>query len=320
MMRRPWATPVLALAAIVALGGCSELNFLTQTAKNVNQDKPTGGIYKIGNPYQIEGVWYYPAVDYSYAETGIASWYGPNFHGKYTANGELYDQNALTAAHRTLPLPSVVRVTNLENGRSVKLTVNDRGPFAKGRIIDVSRRSAQLLGFDGKGTARVRVEIVADESRAIASRLLGKTDPNIIAEAPPAAPRAVVAAADLPPPPGARSAPPSAATTPSSAPRAAAPARSAGPTAESDAGIVSTVPVKPTGIYVQAGAFAQFDNANRMRVRLQGLGPTQVTQVNLGDRPLFRVRVGPMQNVDEADKLLDRVVKAGYPEARIIVD
>jgi rare lipoprotein A len=297
------------------LGGCAELSFLSQTAKNVNQDKPAGGVYKVGNPYQIDGVWYYPAVDYNYAETGIASWYGPNFHGKYTANGEIYDQNALTAAHRTLPLPSIVRVTNLENGRSIKLTVNDRGPYAKGRIIDVSRRAAQLLGFDGKGTARVRVEIVADESRLLAAKLSGKTDPNLIAEKAAAAPREQIATADLPPPPGTKAAPPSAASAPPPTP--APPTRIANAAPEPD---LKTVPVKPTSIYIQAGAFAQFDNANRMKVRLQGIGPTRVTQINLGDRPLFRVRVGPLQNVDEADKLLDRVVKAGYPEARIIVD
>ena len=88
MMRRPWATPILALAVMLALSGCAELNFLSQTAKNVNQEPTPGGAYKVGNPYQVEGIWYYPAVDYNYAETGIASWYGPNFHGKYTANGE----------------------------------------------------------------------------------------------------------------------------------------------------------------------------------------------------------------------------------------
>jgi rare lipoprotein A len=318
MMRRPWATPVLALVAILALGGCAELNFLSQTAKNASQDTPPpSGVYKIGNPYQIDGAWYYPAVDYNYVETGIASWYGPNFHGKYTANGELYDQNALTAAHRTLPMPSVVRVTNLENGRSVKLTINDRGPFAKGRIIDVSRRSAQLLGFDGKGTARVRVEIVADESRTLAAQMSGKTDSNIAADKPPPAPRGAVAAADLPPPPGARSAPPSAAAAPPPSPRPVTTRTSAPPPAEPE---VRTVPVRPTGIYIQAGAFSQFDNANRVKVRLQGLGAAQVSQVNLGDRPLFRVRVGPVQSVDDADKLLDRVMKAGYPDARIIVD
>ena len=320
MMRRLWATPIFALAAILALDGCAELNFLSQTAKNVNQTPPSGGLYKVGNPYQVDGVWYYPAVDYSYAETGIASWYGPNFHGKYTANGELYDMNELTAAHKTLPLPSIVRVTNLENGRSIKIKVNDRGPFVKGRIIDMSRRGAQLLGFDGKGTARVRVEILADESRALAAALTGKTDSNIASEKPPPSPLAAVSSADLPPPPGAKVAapiaPPTAASTPPAPPKAitSAPAQTLDPD-------LKTLPVKPTGMYVQAGAFAQFDNANRVKSRLQTLGPAaQVTQYNLSDRPLFRVRIGPLQNLDDADKLLDRVVKAGYPEARLVVD
>jgi rare lipoprotein A len=113
-----------------------------------------GGAFKVGNPYQISGVWYYPKEDPFYDETGIASWYGEDFHGKATANGERYDMNALTAAHRTLPMPVVVRVTNLENGRSLRLRLNDRGPYARGRIIDVSKRAAQLLGFQENGTAR----------------------------------------------------------------------------------------------------------------------------------------------------------------------
>ena len=127
--------------------------------------------YKVGKPYQVKGVWYYPKVDYDYAEVGVASWYGPGFDGQPTANGEIYDMNDLTAAHRTLPLPSIVRVTNLENGRSIKLRANDRGPFVGGRIIDVSRRAAQLLGFHGAGTARVQVDIVEDESRQLAAAL-----------------------------------------------------------------------------------------------------------------------------------------------------
>lgn len=115
---------------------------------------------KIGRPYKINGVWYRPAYDPDYDETGYASWYGPQFHGRKTANGEIFDMNKLTAAHRTLPLPSYVKVTNLTNGRSLVLRVNDRGPFAKGRILDVSRRGAQLLGFERQGVARVRVQIV----------------------------------------------------------------------------------------------------------------------------------------------------------------
>lgn len=112
---------------------------------------------KIGKPYKINGIWYYPKDDIAYSEVGEASWYGPGFHGKKTASGEIYNQNALTAAHRTLPLPSYVEVINLSNNRRVILKVNDRGPFAHGRIIDVSRRAAQLLGFQNKGVQKVRV-------------------------------------------------------------------------------------------------------------------------------------------------------------------
>jgi rare lipoprotein A len=128
--------------------------------------------YKIGAPYQINGVWYRPAENFGYQEAGIASFYGGetrgvDFHGRLTANGEIYDMNALTAAHPTLPLPTLVNVTNLENGRSIVLRVNDRGPFVHGRIIDVSRRAARELGFERQGTASVRVEVLGRESRAL---------------------------------------------------------------------------------------------------------------------------------------------------------
>jgi rare lipoprotein A len=116
--------------------------------------------YRVGSPYQIKGVWYYPAVNYDYDETGIASWYGEQFNQRYTANGEIFDLNQLTAAHRTLPLPSIVEVTNLQNGRMMRLRVNDRGPYADNRILDVSRRAAQLLGFEigaASGCSKTRV-------------------------------------------------------------------------------------------------------------------------------------------------------------------
>ncbi len=112
---------------------------------------------KIGRPYQINGVWYVPARQDNYHKTGVASWYGAKFHGRSTANGEVFDMNAISAAHTTLPLPSIVRVTNLENGRSLTVRVNDRGPFVDGRIIDLSRAAARALGFEQAGTARVRV-------------------------------------------------------------------------------------------------------------------------------------------------------------------
>lgn len=125
---------------------------------------------KIGKPYQIAGRWYTPHADPDYTEVGYASWYGPQFHGRDTANGEVFDMNQLTAAHRTLPLPSYVRVTNLSNGRSVVLRVNDRGPFAKERILDVSRRGAQILGFEQKGVQKVRVELVDPSGKPLAKK------------------------------------------------------------------------------------------------------------------------------------------------------
>lgn len=134
--------------------------------------KNYGGIYKVGNPYKIGSKWYYPKEDYNYSEVGIASWYGEDFNGKKTANGERYNMNTLTAAHRTLPLPSIVRVTNLQNGRSVIVRVNDRGPYVKDRIIDLSKHGAQLLGYMGQGTTKVKVEIMEKESKALKEAML----------------------------------------------------------------------------------------------------------------------------------------------------
>lgn len=141
-------------------------------------DANNGGYYKVGNPYQIFGTTYYPKEDYEYSEIGTASWYGKDFHAKDTANGEKYDMNTLTAAHRTLPLPSIVKVTNLENGRSVILRVNDRGPYAKNRVIDISKRGAEILGYQMQGTAKVKVEIMAKESMRLKEAILNQNQTN----------------------------------------------------------------------------------------------------------------------------------------------
>ena len=119
-----------------------------------------GGTYRIGKPYSVGGRMYVPEEDIHYRAEGQASWYGDDFHGRQTANGEIFDMTALTAAHPTLPMPCYVRVTNLRNGRSIILRVNDRGPYHGNRLIDVSTRAAKLLEFDGYGVARVRVEYV----------------------------------------------------------------------------------------------------------------------------------------------------------------
>jgi rare lipoprotein A len=116
-----------------------------------------GAVAKIGKPYQVAGRWYTPSHQPDYEASGMASWYGPEFHGKKTANGEIYNKHRLTAAHPTLPMPCYVTVTNQENGRVVVVRINDRGPYARGRIIDVSQRAAELLGFARSGTGRVTV-------------------------------------------------------------------------------------------------------------------------------------------------------------------
>jgi rare lipoprotein A len=119
-----------------------------------------GGVYRVGKPYVVAGRTYVPRADSDYRAEGWASWYGEDFHGRLTANGEVFDMHSISAAHPTLPIPSYVRVTNLRNGRSIVARVNDRGPYHADRVIDVSYRTAKLLGFYSQGVARVRVEYV----------------------------------------------------------------------------------------------------------------------------------------------------------------
>jgi rare lipoprotein A (peptidoglycan hydrolase) len=137
----------------------------------VGDTKNYTGVYKIGNPYEIFGVSYVPQDYDDYEEIGMSSWYGDDFHGKQTANGEIYNMGSLTAAHRTLPLPSLIKVTNLRNGKTVVVRVNDRGPFAKGRIIDVSEKAATILGFKDRGTTQVKIELLRNETDEMLARL-----------------------------------------------------------------------------------------------------------------------------------------------------
>lgn len=160
-----------------------------------------GGRQMVGDPYEIAGKWYTPRKQPDYNANGLASWYGPNFHGRRTANGEIFDQYHLSAAHPTLPLPSYARVTNRDNGRSIIVRVNDRGPFAHGRIIDLSGRAADMLGFKSRGTARVNVQYAGpaelhgqDMAYLMASyREPGDTAPGIAPAAPVSAPGVMLA-------------------------------------------------------------------------------------------------------------------------------
>lgn len=274
--------------AVLALTGCSGSGPDTPPATMAAADPFVPGAtadprFKLGKPYAINGVWYRPAVDWGYVEEGIASWYGPQFHGRATANGERFDMNALSAAHRTLPLPSIVDVTNLENGRSLRLRVNDRGPFAHNRIIDVSRSAAKALGFYRKGTARVRVRLVTDESM----RLAGLMPAAMPAPSSPSAPPA------LPP----------------VATRIAADRSDIG-------GARRVYAARP---FVQAGAFAERGNAKRAGAQLAHLAPVIITYGGLSGPSVYRVRLGPLASADEANRVLAAVVRSGYPGSRVIM-
>jgi rare lipoprotein A len=289
---------------------------------------PSGnGVYKIGEPYQEEGVWYYPREQPEYDETGVASWYGGNFHGHRTANGEVFDADGLTAAHPTLPMPVNVQVTNLENGKSLVLRVNDRGPFKRGRIIDVSAHAAQLLGFYGRGTAKVRVTYLAR-----ADQPGGAPPDSATATAIAAAPTAAVQVASLDPiatAPAAVGVPtvrPVAASVPQPDPSADLPS----PSPEKldakleakadDPPVVTTVPVPAvTHLYVQLGAFSIRDNAERLKNRLAAQG-SLISPIDRNGHTLYRVRVGPFDDVSAADSALAAVNGLGSNDAKIVVD
>jgi rare lipoprotein A len=307
----------LCVFAGLALAGCAETTFVVDQSKVVTDNGGPSGptVYKIGQPYQIGGVWYYPKVDYSYDQSGIASWYGPGFDGKATATGEIYDENALTAAHQTLPMPTLVRITNLENGRAIELRINDRGPFAHGRIIDVSRRAAQLLGFENAGTARVRVQVLEAESRQMAARLSGAPGSDDVQQpTPEAAPSVAVVAQPLPD---------TGSTATTAAPASPTPSVTTTATATplpEPTGQVFQHPVQATTIYIQAGAFVDVQNAERLRVQLSRLSSTTLFPVRVGEQQFYRVRMGPIPTVEQADALLARVIAEGHGEARIVVD
>ena len=269
---------LLSFVAGCASHGTPELSGMSPKAQAV-VIKQYGGLYKVGNPYQIMGRWYYPKEDYQYSEIGIASWYGDDFHAKRTANGEKYDMNTLTAAHRTLPLPSIVRVTNLENGRSLVLRVNDRGPYAKERIIDISKRGAQLLGYQTKGTAKVKVEIMEEESKALKAALLGQDYQKAIAVA----------------------------TLPSDVNNSEIVVTGA-----------ETKSATSKKHFIQAGSFRERDLALKFEKKLKKFGATQIVQADVNGTIYYRVRLGPITAEDVAQDKLLNIQSSGFHDARIV--
>jgi rare lipoprotein A len=303
------------LGMIVAVAGVAAACASTPPPGHV-QVPPNAGVYKVGNPYQIDGTWYYPHEQPDYDETGIASWYGPTFYGHRTANGEVYNGDELTAAHRTLPMPVNVRVTNLDNGRSIIVRVNDRGPYAKGRIIDLSEAAARELDMIRNGTARVRVTYVgrADVNGAPPPQ----TPPEIVA-AVPAAPTTKVDTSALGVVPGATVAAP---VQVASLPHPSADYSVPPPPPDTPVtGQVQKVPVPAvTHLYVQVGAFSNQANAMRLQARFSGAGNLEVSPITRNGKPLFRVRSGPYDSVADADAALAKLSSLGSNDAQIVVD
>lgn len=318
------------LIVLGILTACAETKEIKQGAElTAPRERAVG--YKVGAPYKIKGKWYYPKEDFAYSETGIASWYGSYFHGRATANGEIYNMNDLTAAHKTLQMPSMVRITNLENGRSLNLRVNDRGPFVEGRIIDVSRRASQLLGFHDQGIAKVKVEILANESRVMAGlappqsakpttaapavKSKGGTYATAAVAPVPVGRSTVQASADRPQEPRVLPRLEAARSTPPRARNTLAPS---GPITGSTQQMRPVESVGMRDIYVQAGAFSHVDKAETARAQLRNVGPVTISAVQRDGRDLFRVRVGPLASEDEADRLLAAVVRAGFSTSQVV--
>jgi rare lipoprotein A len=250
-----------------------------------------------GNPpfYQVGGHRYIVLASAAgYRERGVASWYGADFHGLRTATGERYDMFAMTAAHKTLPIPCYARVTNLSNGRSIVVRINDRGPFVANRIIDLSYTAASRLDMIRNGTAFVDVETLTPADAGPPTELPVTT----------AAASAAAAGVSNVPPVTASLEPPasSAATAPSSGP---------------SSGSVAMM----SRFYIQVGAYAQVDNARRAAQTLRDAGIAHV--ITLGsapDQPLQRVRIGPIASVQEFDRLVARLSALGFPSARLAQD
>jgi rare lipoprotein A len=280
-----------------------------------------------GNPpsYEVFGKRYYVmASSAGYVERGVASWYGPGFHQELTSVREPYDMYGMTAAHKTLPLPAYVRVTNLQNGRSCVVRVNDRGPFVGNRIIDLSYTAAAKLDMLRDGTAMVEVRALQPLDPALDTHLTVASVGALPLASPPTAAPAVnpaVPPASLPSvsPPVPLATPPAA--TPVAAPLTSEPIA----TAAAVPPVIKPAPVTSAPVrtlFVQAGAFAAADNAQRLADKLRAAGYTQVFVRDdlIAGRKLYRVRIGPIPDVPEFDRIVAALEQQGVRDAHLALD
>ncbi|MDT7951259.1 MAG: RlpA-like double-psi beta-barrel domain-containing protein [Acetobacteraceae bacterium] len=286
----------LLLAA--ALAGCSH---------RASQNTPAPSIhYVTGAPYELGGVWHYPQEQFRYEATGIAERL-PSSRG-LTADGERADTQSMTGAHPTLQLPAIVEVTNLENGRQIRIRLNDRGPANPGRLLGLTARAADRLGLPEGGAAPVRIELDSLASQALRDRLGG--GPKGIS----AAPLASVTSEDLPPPGHARGP----ARVAPRGPDAGA-AKPPPDTMEPLPDTVGIVPVQPYRLWVRAGQFSQLRYAEALKNKIAGV-PARVEREAGARQPGFIVMAGPFASVADADAGLDQVRRSGVTDPSIVVE
>jgi rare lipoprotein A len=249
-----------------------------------------GGKLHIGKPYEVAGIWFKPKEQPGYDRKGAASWYGEAFHGRKTSNGEYFDMNMLSAAHPTLPLPSYAKVTNIANGKSVVVRINDRGPFVGTRIIDLSKRTADVLDFRRKGKANVRVQWIGnaplnDQGAHLAmmnkKAAQGASVSTLVASASGRAPR------------------------------------------NDDVQLASYEPEKPKKLnraesqIIQIGSFLSLDDAENARRQLASIGPIQVYEWESGDGPVYKVQMGPFRSAIGAEDALVAIREEGFKKAKL---
>lgn len=267
--------------------------------------------YVVGAAWQADGVWHYPQDSLELNTTGIATIY--RGAPQLTTDGEVYDATALTAAQQTLALPAVARITNLDNGLQVMVRINDRGPTDPGRIIAVTPRVAALLQFGPDGLAPVRLDVLADESRAVAGMLASGGGPTLEVGL---APVGAVQQTELAPPDGARQA---------EGRRAAA--KQIAAASETSVTVVpqrlpetvTRVPADPGRVMIGAGSFSRREFADLRRIRLGGMA-ARIDRVQTGRTVNFRVMLGPYNTVNDADSALRQAIDAGVTDAKIVVE
>ena len=255
-------------------------------------------IYKIGKKYSVGGKYYYPKKDLYYNKTGIASWYGPKFHGKLTANGEIYNQYALTAAHKTLPLPSAVKVTNLKNNKSIVLRINDRGPFVNDRIIDLSSKAADILDLKREGTGLVRVQILKEKSLYLEKLAKQGSFPEI---------------ADL---------------KETELPNITIPNKVSVKIKDAKNQKIISKKInynlknlnKEYKIYIKLASFSSKKNAEIMKKKVSYIDKVKIYKIYKLNKTLYQVKAGPFLSVEKVDQLHSLLLQKGMQGAKIIIE